>query len=52
MIVVTHGGVIRALLDHASGGTLPREGQLLGNGSVHRFEVSPGSLRLLETAAA
>ena len=52
VIVVTHGGVIRALLDHASGGTLPREGQLLGNGSVHRFEASPGSLRLLETAAA
>lgn len=52
VIVVTHGGVIRALLDHVSGGTLPREGQLLRNGSVHRFEAAPGALRLLETAAA
>ena len=52
VIVVTHGGVIRALLDHASGGTLPREGELLGNGSVHRFEASPGILRLLQTTPA
>lgn len=52
VIVVTHGGVIRALLDHASGGTIPHEGQLLSNGSAHRFEASPGVLRLLETATA
>lgn len=50
VIVVTHGGVIRSLIDHVSGGTLPREGELLRNGSVHRFEASPGSLRLLEHA--
>jgi uncharacterized phosphatase len=48
VIVVAHGGVIRALIDHVSGGTLPREGEILANGSVHRFEASPGSLRLLE----
>ncbi|WEK59765.1 MAG: histidine phosphatase family protein [Candidatus Microbacterium colombiense] len=48
VIVVTHGGVIRALIDHVSGGTLPRVGDVLANGSVHRFEASPGSLRLLE----
>jgi len=51
VIVVTHGGVIRALLNHASGGTLPREGEMLRNGSVHRFEAAPGVLRLLETSA-
>lgn len=48
VIVVTHGGVIRSLLHHVSGGTLPREGEMLRNGSVHRFEASPGVLRLLE----
>lgn len=51
VIVVTHGGVIRSLIDHVSGGTLPRVGEVLANGSVHRFEASPGSLRLLESAA-
>lgn len=48
VIVVTHGGVIRSLINHVSGGTLPRVGEVLANGSVHRFEASPGSLRLLE----
>ncbi len=48
VIVVAHGGVIRALLDHASSGTLPPQGVPLTNGSVHRFEASPGILRLLE----
>ncbi|WP_309104547.1 histidine phosphatase family protein [Microbacterium sp.] len=51
VIVVTHGGVIRSLIDHASGGTLPLVGTPLANGSVHRFEASPGTLRLLEAAA-
>lgn len=49
VIVVAHGGVIRALLDHASGGTMPPIGVPLTNGSVHRFEAAPGILRLLET---
>lgn len=48
VVVVAHGGVIRALIDHASGGTLPRVGEVIANGSAHRFEASPGSLRLLE----
>jgi uncharacterized phosphatase len=51
VIVVTHGGVIRSLLNHVSSGTLPREGEVLRNGSVHRFEASPGVLRLLEPIA-
>lgn len=49
IVVVTHGGVIRALLLHASGGTLPREGEALRNGSVHRFLAERGTLRLLES---
>ncbi|MFT4156641.1 MAG: histidine phosphatase family protein [Microbacterium sp.] len=48
VIVVAHGGVIRSLIDYVSGGTLPRVDQVLANGSAHRFEVSPDSLRLLE----
>jgi probable phosphoglycerate mutase len=48
LIVVSHGGVIRALLMHASGGTLPREGDQLRNGSVHRFVAEHTTLRLLE----
>lgn len=52
IVVVSHGGVLRALLLHASGGTLPREGDVLRNGSVHRFVAERGSLRLLESVAA
>ena len=48
VIVVAHGGVIRALIDHVSGGTLPRTGDVIANGSAHRFEAAPGSLRLLD----
>lgn len=48
IIVVTHGGVIRALLLHASGGSLPRDTDVLSNGSVHRFVAERDVLRLLE----
>jgi probable phosphoglycerate mutase len=48
IIVVSHGGVIRALLMHVSGGSLPRDGDLLRNGSVHRFVAEHTTLRLLE----
>lgn len=51
VIVVAHGGVIRAVIDHVSGGTLPPVGEVLANGSAHRFEASPGSLRLLDQFA-
>ncbi len=47
VLVATHGGVIRALILHASGGTLPRDGDLLGNASVHRFVAERGGIRLL-----
>jgi probable phosphoglycerate mutase len=52
VIVVTHGGVIRSLIDYVSGGTLPRVGEVLRNGSIHRFEASRHSLRLLEESVA
>ena len=48
VVVVAHGGVIRSLIDHVSGGTLPRPGDQIVNGSAHRFEASPGVLRLLD----
>ena len=48
VVVVAHGGVIRALIDHVSGGTLPRPGDQIANGSAHRFEVSQRTLRLLD----
>lgn len=48
VIVVAHGGVIRSLISHVSGGTLPRTGEPIVNGSAHRFEASPGMLRLLD----
>lgn len=48
VVVVAHGGVIRALIDHVSGGTLPRPGDQIANGSAHRFEISQGTLRLLD----
>ncbi|UJP10951.1 histidine phosphatase family protein [Microbacterium sp. KUDC0406] len=52
IVVVSHGGVIRALLLHASGGTLPRAGDVLRNGSVHRFVAERGGLRLLDAVPA
>ncbi|MGN8025731.1 histidine phosphatase family protein [Microbacterium sp. 22242] len=52
VLVATHGGVIRALLEHASGGTLPAPGERLGNGSVHRFAMDGGGIRLLDAVTA
>ncbi|MGF3055179.1 histidine phosphatase family protein [Microbacterium sp. YY-01] len=49
LIVVAHGGVIRALLEHASGGSLPAEGQRILNGSLHRFVMDPDGLRCIHS---
>jgi len=51
ILVCTHGGVIRALLEHVSGGSLPAPGERLGNGSIHRFAMDGGGLRLLDAAS-
>lgn len=48
VLVVAHGGVIRAVIDQVSGGTLPHDGEILRNGSTHRFVAAAGYLRLLE----
>ncbi|WP_295010760.1 histidine phosphatase family protein [uncultured Microbacterium sp.] len=50
VLVATHGGVIRALLEHASAGTLPDPGQRIGNASLHRFVMDGGGLRLIDAA--
>lgn len=47
LIIVTHGGVLRALLNRASSGSLPAPGAHLLNASVHRFVFEPGVLRLI-----
>lgn len=52
IIVVTHGGVIRALLMHVSGGVFPRPADRLVNGSAHRFIVDRGDLQLVEAQFA
>ncbi|GGH35090.1 histidine phosphatase family protein [Microbacterium album] len=47
-IVVAHGGVIRALLTHASGGRLPRPGERVENGASNVFRFVDGELALTE----
>lgn len=44
LIVVSHGGAIRAVLDHVEPG---REYGPITNGSVHSFEAADGELRLV-----
>lgn len=48
IVIVTHGGLIRAVLERVSGGTLPYEGQYITNGSAHRFSFEGDALRSLE----
>lgn len=50
VVAVSHGGMIRELIRHASGGTLPLAGERIGNGSLHRFVVDRHSMRLLSSA--
>lgn len=51
IIAVSHGGLIRELIGHASGDTLPLEGEKIANGSRHSFLVERDALRLLTYAA-
>ncbi|WP_127475252.1 histidine phosphatase family protein [Microbacterium sulfonylureivorans] len=52
LVVVTHGGLIRELIRHASGGELPPEGERLANGSAHEMLYERDRLRLLSYAGA
>ncbi|MFT3798893.1 histidine phosphatase family protein [Microbacterium sp.] len=51
VIAVSHGGLIRELIRHASGDTLPREGERLANTSTHTFLVERDRLSLHAYAA-
>ncbi|QKJ19559.1 histidine phosphatase family protein [Microbacterium hominis] len=50
LIVVAHGGLIRELIAHASGGALPLAGERLQNGSAHTMLYERERLRLLSYA--
>ncbi|QIG40775.1 histidine phosphatase family protein [Microbacterium sp. 4R-513] len=47
VIVVTHGALIREVIRHASGDTLPLEGEKLANASAHTVLFERDHLRLL-----
>ena len=51
VVVVTHGGVIHALIMHLSGWTLPGPGYTIENGSVHLVRVVGDALELVEPEA-
>lgn len=46
VIVVSHGGVISSLVRHVTDHALPGPGELIPNGSVHRFIYNDGTLTL------
>ncbi|MGO4300253.1 histidine phosphatase family protein [Leifsonia sp. RAF41] len=46
IIVVSHGGVISSLVRHVTDHALPGPGELIPNGSVHRFIYDDGALTL------
>ena len=46
LIVVSHGGVISSLVRHVTDHALPAPGELIPNGSVHRFLYTDGELTL------
>jgi uncharacterized phosphatase len=52
LVVVSHGGVIGALVRWLSDEQLPAPGMLILNGSAHMFEHRDGSLALVEFAGA
>ncbi|HLS92797.1 MAG TPA: histidine phosphatase family protein [Microbacterium sp.] len=47
VIAVAHGGLIGRVLRHISGGTLPREGERIGNGSQQIIQVNGQELRVI-----
>ena len=46
LIVVSHGGVISSLVRHVTDHALPGPGEVIPNGSVHRFRYDDGRLTL------
>ncbi|MEW1833463.1 histidine phosphatase family protein [Microbacterium sp. NPDC079995] len=51
LIVVAHGALIRAVMEHVTDGVHPGRGRKILNGSAHSFRVEPEGLTLLETSA-
>lgn len=51
IVAVAHGGLIRAVMRHATAGQYPVDGVRLANGSRHTFLVERERLRLLESPA-
>ncbi|MGO3556027.1 MAG: histidine phosphatase family protein, partial [Microbacterium gubbeenense] len=47
VIAVAHGGLISTILRYASGGSLPREGEHVGNGSQQIVEVIGPDVRVI-----
>ncbi|MFG6445758.1 histidine phosphatase family protein [Microbacterium sp. P06] len=52
LVVVAHGGLIREVIRHATGGELPIPGERLANGSAHTFLMERDRLQLLSYVAA
>jgi uncharacterized phosphatase len=48
VLVVTHGGVIGTLVRHATEFAWPEPGQVIPNGSAHRFAYQDGTIGLIE----
>jgi probable phosphoglycerate mutase len=52
LVAVAHGGLIREIITHASGGAFPAPGERIPNASVHELLVERDRVRLLSSAAA
>ncbi len=50
LVAVAHGGLIREVLTHASGGAFPEPGMRIPNGSVHELLVERERVRLVSHA--
>ena len=48
VLIVSHGGVIGSLVRHATGYAWPEAGQVILNGSAHRFAYRDGEIGLVE----
>lgn len=48
VLVVSHGGVIGTMVRHATAHVWPEPGQIIPNGSAHRFAYRDGTIGLVE----
>lgn len=52
VVAVTHGGLIREVIRHASADALPQDGERIGNGAAYPFLVERERLRMMTAVAA